>query len=48
MKYVYCKGNVRNIKKKGMIKISDNAITDEEYEEWLNERFKKAVDESDE
>lgn len=36
------------LKEKGMIKISDNAITDEEYEEWLNERFKKAVDESDE
>ena len=36
------------LKEKGMPKIRDNAITGEEYEEWRNERFKKAIDESEE
>ena len=30
------------LKERGMPKIHDNAITGEEYEERLNERFKKA------
>lgn len=36
------------LKEKGFSKISDNAITGEEYGKWRNERFKKEVDENKE